>query len=104
MCDGPADQWASQLVPTDHFPAGARYGAYLRCVAPQNRIGDYVHCTGRIVNIFFKRLLDKFPQPAVSGPLKDIVVRLTAEAQNLPLTSRLAPRHTKVGSLDQTIA
>ena len=34
-----------------------RYGAYLRMIPPANRFGDYVHCTARVVNIFFKRLL-----------------------------------------------
>ena len=34
-----------------------RYGAYLRSIPPSDRFGDYVHCTGRVVNIFFKRLL-----------------------------------------------
>ena len=102
LCDGPADQWGTQLVPDDTFPAGARYGAYLRCILPQNRIGDYVHCTGRVVNIIFKRLLSQFADPCVVAPLKHIIHHLTAEAQGLPVTHRLAPRHTKVGSLDLT--
>ena len=42
-----------------------RYGAYLRSIPPENRFGDYVHCTGRVVNIFFKRLL---AAPHPTGP------------------------------------
>lgn len=34
-----------------------RYGAYLRGIPPSHRVGDYVHCTSRVVNIFLKRLL-----------------------------------------------
>lgn len=76
--------------------------AYLRVVPPQNRIGDYVHCTGRVVNIIFKRLLNTFTDPRQAGPLKDIVAHLTLEAQGVPYAHRLAPRPTKMGSLDLT--
>lgn len=69
-------------------------------IPPQNRIGDYVHCNGRVVNIIFKRLLATFPDPRQSGPLKEIVAQLTLEAQGIPLGERLAPRHTKMGNLD----
>lgn len=40
-----------------HATVSVRYGAYLRAIPPANRFGDYVHCTGRVVNIFFKRLV-----------------------------------------------
>jgi len=33
-------------------PIAVRYGAYLRSIPPFDRFGDYVHCTGRVVNIF----------------------------------------------------
>lgn len=57
LCDGPSEEWGAKLVPDANFPAGPRYGAYLRCIPPSHRIGDYVHCTCRIVNILLKRLL-----------------------------------------------
>ena len=102
LCDGPASSWREKLVPVETFPDGPRYGSYLRCVPVQNRIGDYVHCTGRVVNIILKRLMQHFPDPRQSGPIKDIIHLLTIQAQGIPLPERLAPRHTKIGSLDLT--
>ena len=102
LCDGPAASWREKLVPVETFPVGPRYGSYLRCVPVQNRIGDYVHCTGRVVNIILKRLMQHFPDPGQSGPIKEIINKLTLEAQGIPIPERLAPRHTKVGSLDLT--
>ncbi len=70
LCDGPAAEWGNRLKAIPDFPGHAslhrhtgacaiavRYGAYLRSIPPSHRFGDYVHCTGRVVNIFFKRLL-----------------------------------------------
>lgn len=74
----------------------------MRVIPPQNRVGDYVHCNGRVVNIIFKRLLATFPDPRQSLPLKEIVAQLTMEAQGVPTGERLAPRHTKMGNLDLT--
>ena len=74
-----------KLTPDATFPAGVRFGAYLRCVPVQNRIGDYVHCTGRVVNIMLKRILTHFPDPRVTNTVKDIISRLTLESQGIPV-------------------
>ena len=68
LCEGPDSEWVNKLSPDSAFPAGPRFGAYLRVIPPKNRVGDYVHCTGRIVNIIFKRLLVAFPEQRISGP------------------------------------
>ncbi len=54
-------------------------------VPVQNRIGDYVHCTGRVVNIILKRILAHFPDPRVTNTVKDIISRLTLESQGIPI-------------------
>lgn len=94
----------NELVPWSGFPEGPRYGAYLRCIPPQNRVGDYVHCTCRVVNVLLKRLVSEFPDPRTLGPLKDIIEHVVLQSQGLPLPERLAPRHTKTGTLDLTAA
>lgn len=33
-----------------------RYGAFLRCIPPERRVGDYAHGASRILNAVFKRL------------------------------------------------
>lgn len=92
------------LEPCGNFLSGPRYGAYLRCIPPQNRVGDYVHCNCRVVNVILKRLLSEFADSRASGPLKDIIQHIILQSQGLPLPERLAPRHTKTGTLDLTAA
>lgn len=99
-----------------------RYGAYLRTIPPANRFGDYVHCTARVVNIFFKRLLsmplftcrvalDKGEMgngmslgdfPEAKGPISQLIEALSQQAQGIPVVQHLAPRRTKAGTLDLT--
>ena len=100
LCDAPSSTWRDKLTPNPNFPAGPRFGAYLRCIPPADRVGEYVHCTGRVVNIIIKRLFSHFPSPAQTGPISEVVNLLTLQSQGLPLPERLAPRHTKAGSLD----
>ena len=54
--------WGDLLVPLDHIPPAARFGAYLPSIPPQNRVGDYVRFTCCVVNVFPKRLNAEFPQ------------------------------------------
>lgn len=90
-CDAPAQLWSDQLVPSPSFPAGPRFGAYLRAIPPSHRVGDYVHCVARIVNIFFKRLLHDLTTIRKAGPLKTFLANLTMQSQGVPLPDRLAP-------------
>jgi hypothetical protein len=92
--------WSDLLVPSDHFDLAPRFGAYLPCIPLCNRIGDYVHCTGRVINIILKRLTVQFP-PA-GRLIREEVDRLTLQARGLPIPERLAPRLTKQGTLDLT--
>lgn len=104
MLDGTSSNWENELTPSSIFPTGPRYGAYLRCIPPCNRVGDYVHCNCRVVNIFLKRLLSEFTDQREAAPLKDIITNIILQSQGLPLPERLAPRHTKTGTLDLTAA
>jgi hypothetical protein len=69
---------------------------------PSHRVGDYVHCTARIVNIFFKRLLAHYPE--AKGHLLELMQSLSMEAEGLPEADRVAPRRTTPGTLDLTAA
>lgn len=89
------------MEPSTVFPDGPRFGAFLRAIPPSNRIGDYVHCASRVVNIVLKRLVAEFPNRS-SGPLKQLIQECILISQGLPLPDRLAPRHTKEGTLDLT--
>jgi hypothetical protein len=74
------EDWAAKLQPSAEILPRARFGAYLRAIPPSHRVGDYVHCTGRIVNIFFKRLLPMSEVyhlfdcslPTILKPLEDV--------------------------------
>jgi hypothetical protein len=70
-------------------------------VPPRNRVGDYVHCLCRVLNVIMKRLLAEF-DPRAAGPLKEIIHHVSLEAQGLPMPERIAPRKTKLGTLDLT--
>ena len=80
LCDGPMEDWAAKLQPSAEILPRARFGAYLRAIPPSHRVGDYVHCTGRIINIFFKRLLPMSEVyhlfdcslPTILKPLEDV--------------------------------
>ena len=104
MLDGLSSNWENELTPSSIFPTGPLYGAYLRCIPPCNRVGDYVHCNCRVVNIFLKRLLSEFTDQREAAPLKDIITKIILQSQGLPLPERLAPRHTKTGTFDLTAA
>ena len=54
----------------------------------------------RVLNILFKRLLKEFINPRDAGPIKDVINVVTLQSQRLPLPKILAPRPTKVGTLD----
>lgn len=70
---------------------------------PKNRVGDYVHCLSRVLNVTMKRLLAEC-DPRAAGPLKEILHHVSLESQGLPMPERLAPRMTKLGNLDLTAA
>ena len=36
-----------------------RYGAFLRSIPLQRRVGDYAHCAARVVNATLKRLTNQ---------------------------------------------
>ena len=57
VVDGPVKDWGAKLQPDSTLPVSVRFGAYLRSIPPSNRIGDYVHCAGRVANVFLKRLV-----------------------------------------------
>lgn len=65
-------------------------------------MGDYVHCTSRVVNILLKRLLDEFDDPRKAAPLRALIAKLTTQAHMLPVAQQMAPRATKAGTLDLT--
>ena len=90
-CDAPASSWSDQLSPLGTFPPGPRFGANLRAIPPSHRVGDYVHCVARILNILFKRLLAELTTISKAGPLKTFLTKLTMQAQGVPLPERLAP-------------
>ena len=48
------------------------FGAFLRTIPVQNRVGDYVHCNSRVWNILLKRLLAEFPNPRNAADIRDV--------------------------------
>ena len=90
-CDAPTSVWSDQLSPLGTFPPGPRFGSYLRSIPPSHRVGDYVHCIARILNILFKRLLHELTAIRKAGPLKQFLTKLAMQAQGVPLPERLAP-------------
>ncbi len=88
------------LAPTDDILAQPRYGAVMRTIPPIRRIGDFVHCASRVVNILMKRLLGEFDNPRQAAPLKDLIHSVSQDAINLPMAQRLAPRKSKPGNLE----
>ena len=69
-------------------------------IPPIRRIGDFVHCASRVVNILMKRLLGEFENPRQAAPLKDLIHSVSQDAINLPMAQRLAPRKSKPGNLE----
>ena len=68
-------------------------------------MGDYVHCTFRVVNAIGKRLLADLQVMRLAAPLKEILGRLTLQSQGLPLNERLPSKYIKkAGSVDLTEA
>ena len=59
--------------------------------APSHKVGDYVHCVARILNILFKRLLAELTTIRKAGPLKTFPTKLSIQAQGVPLPERLSP-------------
>ena len=47
-------------LPRNHVIANhlsnVRYGAFLRSIPLERRVGDHVHCAARVANVIFKRL------------------------------------------------
>ena len=49
-----------------------RFGAILRSIPVQNRVGDYVHANSRVWNILVKRLLGEFDNPRDAADIKEV--------------------------------
>lgn len=85
-----------------------RWGAYLRTVTPDRRVGDCVHCSCRVANGFNKRLRASAPgwvNPGgsvrqLAADLGEVWKQLLDDALTIPAAERLAPRPTKSGTMD----
>jgi hypothetical protein len=64
------------LTPDDTFPTSTRFGSFLPSIPPCNRVGDYVHCNCRAVNMFLKRVVAMVPATGVK--VAELVHRLEA--------------------------
>ena len=98
-----ADLGDSEPVVT--YPS-VRYGAFLRVIPPERRIGDYNHCAARVCNTILKRLLAMAEQVGLAPrrALLDLQQELEFEAEKIPAAERIAPRKIKPGKLDLTQA
>ena len=83
---GGLDSWFQEVL-YHVMDVTERGGLY----APSHKVGDYVHCVARILNILFKRLLAELTTIRKAGPLKTFLTKLTMQAQGVPLPERLAP-------------
>lgn len=77
---GPSQSWLQNLAPKESFPAGPRYGAFLRIIPPCNRVGDYVHCLCRVMNVIMKRLFTEFPT-GKAGELRLLLAHICESAK-----------------------
>ena len=66
LCDESVTSLAG-LVPNPSFPTHLRSGALFDCIPIAHRVGDYVHCGCRVVNLLLARL------QAVSMPMRRAV-------------------------------
>ena len=83
-----------------------RYNAFLGSIRPERRVGDFVHCTARLTNAIFKRLIAHAAtiSPQAVRDFNDFKWNLDWDSQQLPLKDRYAPRLTKPGDFDLTSA
>ena len=82
-----------------------RYGTFLPSIPRTRRIGDVVHCAGRVANTVLKRLVTQGPtsgSTALHAGVRQFVQEVQWTVQGLPQTQRLAPRPTALGTLDLT--
>ena len=82
-----------------------RYGTFLPSIPRTRRIGDVVHCAGRVANTVLKRLVTQGPtsgSTALHAGVRQFVQDVQWTVQCLPQSQRLAPRPTALGTLDLT--
>ena len=85
--------------------AHSRYDSFLPAIPRNRRIGDVVHCAGRIANTVLKRLATQAASsqcPSLVAGVRQFVQDVQWSVQGLPAAQRLAPRPTTLGTLDLT--
>ena len=69
-----------------------------------DRVGDYVHCLGRLVNTANRRVAADVPEPAVRGLLAQVMQEVVRACKGLPVAERVGPTTSRPGTLDLSAA
>ena len=99
-----ADFGGENLRPCPHFQAGVRWGAFLRDIPPERRIGDMAHAASRVCGCVLNRAMaDERVStcPALVNKIKELIIDVNQDAAKIPSDTRLAPQRT-TGCLDIT--
>ena len=95
---------ASSLQPTNAVAPTPRWGAFVRCVPPNRRVGGYGHALARICNAVRKRVSANVAEWVADGQgrgcvgrLKEFWAEFTQEVARIPFSDRIAMQPTKDG-------
>jgi hypothetical protein len=103
----------TSLQPMDGVGCGVRWGAFLRGIPVERRVGDFAHAQCRVANMFIIRLREQLGvwgragvpgTLGAVGKLNALWGELLAEAACIPPSERLAPRKTPDGAVDISTA
>ena len=99
-----ADFGGENLAPCPDFQPRVRWGAFLRDIPPQRRIGDMAHAACRVTSCVLNRLMGDqrvLACPALVKQIRELIVAVNQDAAKIPSDTRLAPQRT-TGCLDIT--
>ena len=86
------------------FQPRVRWGAFLRDIPPQRRIGDMAHAPCWVTSCVLNRLMGDqrvLACPALVKQIQELIVAVNQDAAKIPSDTRLAPQRT-AGCLDIT--
>ena len=84
-------------------PGHSRYGAFLACIPPLNRVGDYAHCGCRVVNAILKRLRAQ-PQVTLSlaRDIRRFIAKVAWDTEQVPAAERVGEAGSRRDTLEMT--
>ena len=92
------------LQPCPNFQETVRWGAFLRDIPPNRRIGDMAHAACRVTGCVLKRLMDDervTAHPHLVRQIQTFILGVNQDAAKIPSDTRLAPQRN-TGVLDIT--